>query len=165
MSVSRLRWAVSLADLALLLLGCALWQQASAPGTQATHPAARPAVTVAAAPLFEPGEARLSTAGHRWADGLARHGGRFAITSSGMPAASARLDAFELAAARAAAAARAIEARTVAAGAAGDGRVDVAVESGAGAQRLTVRYGVAPPLAHGLHDNAQAHPALSDFGP
>ena len=113
------RWAVSFADLILLLLGCFVMlhaMEAARPKTAPSPapPAAEPGAQYRAAELFEPGEARLrSEAQSRLRDaavGLtpAR------IVSRGADEGSDRLDRFELAAARAAALARVLHAAGVA---------------------------------------------------
>ncbi|MBX3560543.1 MAG: flagellar motor protein MotB [Sphingomonas sp.] len=108
------RWAVSFADLGLLLIGCFVMLHAmesarpKADGA-AGHVAAAPfGETYRADTLFELGEARLNEdgratlaeAGERWA------GRPLRIVSRGGTEAGLRLDRFELAAARSAAAAR-----------------------------------------------------------
>lgn len=101
-------WAVSFADLALLLLGCFVFlnamQAPDAPGAAAGE---AEGTRIAAAALFEPGEARLTPAGARALEGLARRG-RLHIVSRGEGPAASRYDGFELAAARAAATGRAL---------------------------------------------------------
>lgn len=111
------RWAVSFADLGLLLIGCFVMLHAlqsarpEAEGVPAPPvPAMRGDETWRAADLFEPGEARLApraramlqATGRRWA------GRSIRIISRGAAEGGARLDRFELAAARSAAVARAL---------------------------------------------------------
>lgn len=113
------RWAVSFADLGLVLIACfvmlnameAARPKADGGSVRVSAPVASiPAETYAANDLFEPGEARLTetaraelrTAGARWA------GRPIRIVSRGAGIGSARLDRFELAAARSAAVARAL---------------------------------------------------------
>ena len=112
------RWAISFADLILLLLGCfvllhamesARPKAAVAPTRTASAPAAASAYR--AADLFEPGEAvlrpgarlRLQDEGRRLA------GRRIEIVSRGGSEYAGRLDRFELGAARAAAVGRALQ--------------------------------------------------------
>jgi flagellar motor protein MotB len=107
------RWAISFADLLLLLLGCFVLLHAM----EAARPAAVAAASGAsigaypAASLFEPGEARLLAVARvtlaQAARGLAGH--RVTVVSRGTAAAGARLDRFELSAARAAAVGRALQ--------------------------------------------------------
>ena len=107
------RWAVSFADLILLLLGCFVLlhaMESARPETEAAVTRPVESQTFRAAALFEAGEARLTTAGEaaltaaaqRWADRDVR------ILGSGAEEGSGRLDRFELAAARTAAVARAL---------------------------------------------------------
>jgi len=108
------RWAVSFADLILLLLGCFVLLHAMeaarphAPGAASAAPAAG---GWRAADLFEPGEAVLKPAARA---ALQAEGRRFAghavsLVSSGTAEAGGRLDRFELSAARAAAVGRALQ--------------------------------------------------------
>lgn len=99
-------WAVSFADLALLLLGSfVLLNALQAPNASGAAAGEAEGTRIAAAALFEPGEARLTPAGARALEGLAR-GGRLHIISRGEDPATSRYDGFELAAARAAATGR-----------------------------------------------------------
>ena len=109
------RWAVSLADLILLLLGCFVLLHAmeaarpkAAPTAAATPPVDRQELRAAA--LFEPGEARLTSDGEAVLAAAARRwaGRGVRIVGSGAGEGSGRLDRFELAAARTAAVARAL---------------------------------------------------------
>lgn len=107
------RWAVSFADLGLLLLGCFVFLHATTQERQVTPPADA-LVSQRGLPVddwFEDGEARLSAGGRRATVRMAaaHRGENLLIISTGTPAASARLDAFELAAARTAAVARALQ--------------------------------------------------------
>lgn len=116
------RWALSFADLCLLLLGFTLILAARpnpAALTQGIHAAlgARPAVVPphAAAPaaaLFDVGEAVLSARGLAWVAAFARAAGDrpVALASHGTDAGGARFDDWELAAARTASIARALAA-------------------------------------------------------
>ncbi len=118
------RWAVSFADLCLLLLGFFVLLQAhqarpdqlaaslrSAFGERATR---QPAIRYRAASMFEPGEAVLTRAAAARLARIgaeARAGGKAVrIVSEGMDAGTSRFDRWELAAARAAAVARGIRA-------------------------------------------------------
>jgi flagellar motor protein MotB len=108
------RWAVSFADLGLLLLGCFVYLHA----VERSRPEARaaPALRVqpgaphfAADRLFEAGEARLLPAARVMLNARARTvEGPLLIVSRGTGQNGRRFDAFELAAARAAAVARAL---------------------------------------------------------
>ena len=111
------RWAVSFADLVLLLLGCFVLLHAmeaqrstAAVPLAASTPAAAPVRSFSAAEVFQPGEALL-TAEARAA--LRSEGARLAghavrILSTGTGETGGRLDRFELAAARTAAIGRAL---------------------------------------------------------
>ena len=115
------RWAVSFADLTLLMLGFFILLHAvggrtpgSAPtkaSTKATV-AERAQLDLAAAELFEHGEARLTEAARADLSALAARlqarPGTVRIESFGRDSGSHRLDAWELAAARTAATARAL---------------------------------------------------------
>lgn len=108
------RWAISFADLGLLLIGCFVMLHAMEAARPKADGAAGQVVprpfgeTYRADALFERGEARLTDegratlaeAGERWA------GRSLQIVSRGGTEAGLRLDRFELAAARSAAAAR-----------------------------------------------------------
>lgn len=101
-------WAVSFADLALLLLGSfVLLNALQAPNASGAAAGEPEGTRIAAAALFEPGEARLTRAGARVLGDLARKG-RLQIVSRGEDPATSRYDGFELAAARAAATGRAL---------------------------------------------------------
>ncbi|WP_165357571.1 flagellar motor protein MotB [Sphingosinicella sp. CPCC 101087] len=111
------RWTVSFADLALLLLGSFVMLHAlRPPAPPATAAAAAPAsgatIEFDARELFEPGEARLNPTGRARLALVARSaaGGRVVLDSSGVEPGGQRLDSFELAAARAAALGRALNA-------------------------------------------------------
>jgi flagellar motor protein MotB len=112
------RWAISFADLVLLLLGCfVLLHAMEAARPKATE--APPAAAVAGWPaetLFQPGEARLLDGARATLAAAARAlaGHKVRIVSRGTGAGGARLDRFELAAARAAAVGRALQAGGVA---------------------------------------------------
>lgn len=111
------RWAVSFADLGLLLIGCFVMLNAMhgarsgpARGGAAAVPSMPADESWPAGDLFDSGEARLRpdarmnlrAAGRRWA------GRPIRILSRGAAEGGARLDRFELAAARSAAVARAL---------------------------------------------------------
>ena len=134
------RWAVSFADLLLLLLGCFVLLHAMeaarprvAPGG-AEHGVEAPAGEPAAA-LFQPGEALLTpearTALRQQGERLAGHQVR--IVSRGTAEGGGRLDRFELASARAAAVARALEE-----GGLSEGQVAISVENASLAAPQTI---------------------------
>lgn len=120
-STRSTRWAVSFADLCLLLLGFFILLQARpdahqlAGGFRASFAPTRPLVEAPAATLFQPGEAMLSREGLRFVgDFRARAGDRrILIASAGTDRRSARFDGWELAAARAAVLARTLHDRGV----------------------------------------------------
>ena len=135
------RWAVSLADLALLLLGFFILLHAStidksrvadsihaAFGDEAPRASLR--FEASAARLFEPGEARLTARAREQLQAIgadaAKSSQRVAIESSGKDEATSRFDAWELAAARVAAAARAVEEGGLA-----EPRIDIVMPSAA----------------------------------
>ena len=108
------RWAVSFADLGLLLLGCFVLlhaMEASRPkATAVASPQIAPARSFTASDVFQSGEALLTPEAREAmrAEG-ARHAGHpIRIFSTGTSKAGGRLDRFELAAARAAAIGRAL---------------------------------------------------------
>jgi flagellar motor protein MotB len=112
------RWMLSLADLALLLLGFFIMLYASdssfsavTEGARAAflgRPAAAPLLDAPAASLFEPGEARLKEAARERLLALGRKAPAVTVESAGRDRAGNRFDSWELAAARAAAVARAV---------------------------------------------------------
>ncbi len=114
------RWAVSFADLGLLLLGCFVLLHAmesarpkaaaGAPVADRAAPAAVPARSFSAADVFQPGEALLTIEAREAlrAEGARLAGRAVTIRSSGTGEEGGRLDRFELAAARAAAIGRAL---------------------------------------------------------
>ena len=143
------RWLMSFADLCLLLLGFFVLLHARADGSAAAAsvraafggPAGSArSLDFAAADLFEPGEAVLRPA---YAQRLEQFGrqiapshGRVRIESRGSDRATSRFDAWELAAARAAAVGRA-----VAAGGVSPERIDITLPQGrptTGPQRLLI---------------------------
>jgi flagellar motor protein MotB len=108
------RWAVSFADLFLLLLGCFVLLHAMASsrapaGAQAAT--AGPAAGYRAADLFQPGEAVLRAEARAMllAEGRRLAGREVRIVSAGTAESGGRLDRFELSAARAAAVGRALQ--------------------------------------------------------
>jgi flagellar motor protein MotB len=107
------RWAVSFADLFLLLLGCFVLLHAmeSAPRAGAQANAGRAADGYRAADLFQPGEALLRPAARTLlqAEGRRLAGREVRIVSAGTAESGGRLDRFELSAARAAAVGRALQ--------------------------------------------------------
>lgn len=137
------RWTVSFADLALLLLGFFVLLQAGdrrevAASTRAAFagaPAAGPLLDEAAATLFERGEARLTVQARIRIFDLARAaGGRgLLVESRGRDTAGSRFDAWELAAARTAALARALKEAGVA-----EERIEIVVAEGDGDHRLRI---------------------------
>ena len=140
MTTRNARWAVSFADLCLLLLGFLLILQAKpepkelATGMRAAFAPSRPSATAKAATLFEPGEAILTEAGQRFAADFARSAGTapILVSSAGTDGGAARFDGWELAAARAAALARALVATGVP-----EGRILLQMDrSTGGGQRL-----------------------------
>jgi outer membrane protein OmpA-like peptidoglycan-associated protein len=114
-SAGRQRWALSFADLALLLLGFFVLLQTKpnashlSAGLRAAFGArAAAALEANANSWFEPGEAILTPQGHKIIDDFSRANGGAAliVSSRGTEANAARFDAWELAAARTAAVAR-----------------------------------------------------------
>lgn len=114
------RWAVSFADLVLLLLGCFVLLHAmeaarskaagAAPAAAPARPQAAPARAFRAGEIFQSGEALLTPDAR---EALRSEGARLAghdvrILSTGTGEQGGRLDRFELAAARAAAVGRAL---------------------------------------------------------
>jgi len=114
------RWAVSFADLVLLLLGCFVMLHAmeasrpkaaaGAPATASIRSAPAPARAFSAAEIFQAGEALLTPEARAAlrAEGARLAGHPVGIRSTGTGEEGGRLDRFELAAARAAAVARAL---------------------------------------------------------
>ena len=111
------RWAVSFADLVLLLLGCFVLlhaMEAQRPKAGATPSAAAVTLTAArsfdASEVFQPGEALLTLEAREAlrAEAARLAGHRVQILSGGTGEEGGRLDRFELAAARAAAIGRAL---------------------------------------------------------
>jgi flagellar motor protein MotB len=108
------RWAVSFADLFLLLLGCFVLlhaMEAARPPAGAGAAVARAAGGYRAADLFQPGEAVLKPEARSrlQAEGRRLAGHEVRIVSAGTAEAGGRLDRFELSAARAAAVGRALQ--------------------------------------------------------
>jgi hypothetical protein len=114
------RWAISFADLLLLLLGCFVFlhavEAARPTGSAGAAPGAAagpvPTAELDAASLFEPGEARLTEAGRARIAALVPQlrGGNVRVSSRGLGEGGGRLDRFELAAARSVAVSRALRA-------------------------------------------------------
>ena len=114
------RWAISFADLLLLLLGCFVFLHAieaarptASAGTAPDSTASRVlAAELDAASLFEPGEARLTEAGRARIVALVPglRGANVRVSSRGLGEGGGRLDRFELAAARSVAVSRALRA-------------------------------------------------------
>jgi flagellar motor protein MotB len=110
------RWAVSFADLVLLLLGCFVLlhameaQRPKADAASLPRASAPAGQLLVADSLFEAGEARLTEAGRARILALASalRGGGVTVSGRGVGEAGSRLDRFELAAARTAAVARAL---------------------------------------------------------
>jgi flagellar motor protein MotB len=111
------RWAVSFADLTLLLLaffvllhaGSAREVAASARAAFSSEPLPGPLLDARADALFEPGEARLRPSARQRLLEIARQSTRpLLVESEGRDPAAHRFDGWELAAARAAAVARAL---------------------------------------------------------
>ena len=128
------RWAVSFADLLLLLLGCfvllhAMEARRATGGAPAVAgaPAAMPVRSFNAAEVFQPGEALLTPEAR---EALRAEGARLAghpsrILSTGTGEDGGRLDRFELAAARTAAVGRALRE-----GGLGEGDIAIAMGEG-----------------------------------
>lgn len=146
-------WALSLADLTLLLLGFFILLHAGdarevAAGARAafsSDPLQGPLLDSDADSLFASGEARLNEAARQRLAAIAVVAARaersLVVESEGRDPAARRFDGWELAAARSAAVARALEQ-----GGMPEGKVAVAMpgtdrKEDARKQRLTVRYG------------------------
>lgn len=116
MNASVPRWAVSFADLVLLLLGCFVLLHAMESQRPKADAAGAPSAAVpggrllTADSLFETGEARLTETGRARILGIAGglRGVSVTVSGRGVGEAGSRLDRFELAAARTAAVARAL---------------------------------------------------------
>ena len=146
------RWTVSFADLALLLLsffvllhvGSAREVAAGARAAFSSQASAGPLLEESAAALFEPGEARLKSGARVRMEGIGRaaaaQGRALIVVSQGRNPAARRFDGWELAAARAAALARALNEGGVA-----ERRVRIVLPEERGEeveeQKLTVRFG------------------------
>jgi flagellar motor protein MotB len=144
------RWAVSFADLTMLLLAYFVLLHsadertvvAAAHAAFAGEPTGGPLVDGPADAWFEPGEARLRPQAHvRLAAAAHKAGseGRLVVESVGRAPAGSRFDGWELGAARAAAVARALADAGVK-----EGRIEITIpplrpSAQASAQRLTVR--------------------------
>ncbi|SFS12826.1 OmpA family protein [Sphingomonas jatrophae] len=150
-AAAQTRWLMSFVDLCLLLIAFFVLLHARsldprqlAAGMRAGFGAEAAAGTLplelAASDLFEPGEAvlRPDAAARLRAAGAAavQRGERAFVTGTGGDAGGARLDRWELAAARAAAVARALRS-----GGLGEARIEVALPGGGtGPQRLRVAF-------------------------
>lgn len=120
----RGRWALSFADLCLLLLGFFVLLQANERSRQAVlqgvsdyfgaHRASG-RIDIAARELFEPGEALLTSAGTARVAAIARQAvtknGGIALVSTGQDVTGTRFDSWDLAAARLGAIARVLQAQ------------------------------------------------------
>ena len=121
-ALRRSRWAISFADLCLLLLGFFVLLNASrqGPGATVSHvseyfggkPYGVQSVDLPASALFEPGEAMLTPKGAGQIRDIGQQAientSRLVLTSLGEDKAGRRFDRWELSAARLAAAARAL---------------------------------------------------------
>ena len=128
------RWAVSFADLLLLLLGCFVLLHAmeaqrptAAAPVAAGAAATTPVRSFNAAEVFQPGEALLTPEARAalHAEGARLAGHAVHIQSNGTGEDGGRLDRFELAAARAAAVGRALRE-----GGLGEGQIAIAMGDG-----------------------------------
>lgn len=137
---SRQRWALSFADLALLLLGFFVLLQAKpdsshlSAGLRAAFGArAEAALEQPADALFERGEAVLTPQGHKIIQDFARKAGSsgLIVGSRGTEPEAARFDGWELAAARTAAVAREISKTGVA-----QNRIAVAIDPATGGGQI-----------------------------
>lgn len=126
-ALRRARWAISFADLSLLLLGFFVLLQASDKGRHAVVSgvgsyfgarSSHPTTDIPAQALFAPGEAMLTAQGNARLSAIAREakakGQRLEITSFGHDPGARRFDAWDLAAARLGAVARTLRAQGVA---------------------------------------------------
>ena len=134
------RWAVSFADLVLLLLGCFVLlhaMESARPHGSAGAGAAPAASGYRAADLFQSGEAVLKPEARAQlqAEGRRLAGRPVRIASTGTAEAGGRLDRFELSAARAAAVGRALQE-----GGLGERDIAIAIAESAdpGGQRIAV---------------------------
>jgi flagellar motor protein MotB len=140
------RWALSFADLCLLLLAFFVLLQAqngdrakvaaSMRSAFGDRPSRADAHHYEARMLFERGEAVLKPEAQARFMAIGRNGGKVRITSEGMDRATRRFDAWELAAARVAAVARAVQA-----GGLPEGRIEVVMPQMSGpatGQRISI---------------------------
>lgn len=142
-SAGRQRWALSFADLALLLLGFFVLLQAKpnanhlSAGLRAAFGArGQASIEQKANAWFEPGEAVLTRQGHQALQDFARNAGGNAliVSSRGSEPAAARFDSWELAAARTAAVARELSKAGIA-----QDRIAIAIDpSTGGGQRIQI---------------------------
>ena len=140
MKASRQRWALSFADLCLLLLGFFVLLQAKpdanhlSAGLRAAF-GARAHATIAqrASDWFEPGEAVLTPQAYKIIGNFAHDAGHTAliVSSRGTEPDAARFDGWELAAARTAAVARALSKAGVA-----QDKVAVAIDPATGGGQM-----------------------------
>lgn len=138
------RWALSFADLCLLLLGFFVLLQARpdparlAAGVKAAFAGHAPAtIERPAGAWFEDGEAVLTPAARATLRAFARGAGSVTVASRGTEPRAARFDGWELAAARAAAVARAVQEAGVP-----EARVNLAIDPGTGGgQRIFLSRG------------------------
>jgi flagellar motor protein MotB len=135
-SAGRQRWALSFADLCLLLLGFFVLLQAKpdanhlAAGLRAAFGArADAALEEKANAWFEPGEAVLAPQAHKIIDDFAHNAGDTAliVSSRGTEPNAARFDGWELAAARTAAVARELAKAGIA-----QGKIAIAIDPSTG---------------------------------
>ena len=154
-SAERQRWALSFADLCLVLLAFLLLLQAHKGNSAALGAGLRAAfgappprlIEEPAAPLFEPGEAVLLDPARQRFAALGREaadrGALVHLDSIGTDSDARRFDAWELSAARTAAIARAMQSGGLAAG-----RIDLAIDGtgpSAAGQGQRVRVTISPP--------------------
>ena len=138
------RWAVSFADLCLLLLGFFVLLQARpdpahlSVGLKAAFAGHAPATLEQPAyAWFEPGEAILRPTARTALHAFARGATEVTVASRGTEARTARFDGWELAAARTAAVAREMQAAGVP-----EGKVTLAIDPGTGGgQRIFLSRG------------------------
>ena len=149
---SHPRWMISLADIMMLLVGFFVLLRAgeatdvaaAARAAFASEPIKGPLLSTNASALFEPGEARLRAEARERIAGIGSAASQadrvLIVESQGRDPGARRFDAWELAAARAAALARALEEAGMA-----ENRLQVVMPATVGeeakGQKLIVRYG------------------------